>query len=140
MSLPSDPSRGGPRAPSNSDADTVREEFLFHLYRGSELLQDGRVHEAKEELESALRLQPLEPKGQALPAVVDVRLVLYPRAIDSFAELVKTFPRERTPRINLALCYLKTGQCQRARDLLEETVVLHPDYDRGWAYLGLAYE
>ncbi|HEU4410712.1 MAG TPA: tetratricopeptide repeat protein [Polyangiaceae bacterium] len=142
MSLPSDPSRAGARAPSNADADAeaAREEFLFHLYRGSELLQDGRVHEAKEELESALRLQPLEPKGQDLLAVVYFRLGLYPRAIDIFAELVKTFPRERTPRINLALCYLKTGQCQRARDLLEETVVLHPEYERGWSYLGLAYE
>ena len=29
--------------------------LLFHLYRGSELLQDNRVHEAKEELEQALR-------------------------------------------------------------------------------------
>jgi Tetratricopeptide repeat len=140
MSLPFDPSRGGPRSPSMPDAEAVREEFLFHLYRGSELLQDGRVHEAKESLESALRLQPLEAKGQDLLAVVYFRLGLYPRAIDIFAELVKAFPRERTPRINLALCYLKTGQNQRARDLLEETAMLHPDYDRGWAYLGLAYE
>jgi tetratricopeptide repeat protein len=122
------------------DVDTVREEFLFHLYRGSELLQDGRIHEAKEELESALRLQPLEAKGQDLLAVVYFRLGLYPRAIDIFADLVREFPRERTPRINLALCYLKTGQSQRARDLLEETMVMHPDYDRGWAYLGLSYE
>jgi hypothetical protein len=140
MGLPSEPSRGGARAAPAADADAAREEFLYHLYRGSGLLQDGRVHEAKEELESALRLQPLEPKGQDLLAVVYFRLGLYPRAIDIFSELVKAFPRERTPRINLALCYLKTGQCQRARELLEETALLHPDYDRGWAYLGLAYE
>src|SRR5262245_9027127 len=109
MSLPFDPSRGA-RAPaaSDADADAAREEFLFHLYRGSELLQDGRGHEAKEELESALRLQPLEAKGQDLLAVVYFRLGLYPRAIDIFTELVKAFPKERTPRINLALCYLKT--------------------------------
>jgi len=34
------------------------EDFLFHLYRGSELLQDNCVSEAKEELERALRVQP----------------------------------------------------------------------------------
>ena len=55
-------------------ADSSNEDFLFHLSRGSELLQDNRVHEAKEELERALHLQPRDTQGQDLLAVVYFRL------------------------------------------------------------------
>lgn len=116
------------------------EDFLFHLYRGSELLQDNRVHEAKEELEMAIRLQPLDAQGQDLLGVVYFRLGMYPRAIEIFEQLVREYPEERTPRVNLALCYLKTGQAMIARQLLEETVMFHPDNTRAWGYLGLAFE
>lgn len=120
--------------------EIASEDFLFHLYRGSELLQDNRVHEAKEELEMAIRLQPLDPQGQDLLGVVYFRLGMYPRAIEIFEQLVREYPEERTPRVNLALCYLKTGQAMNARQLLEETVMLHPDNTRAWGYLGLAFE
>jgi hypothetical protein len=42
--------------------------------------------------------------------------------------------------VNLALCYLKTGQSQSAREVLEQLVQAVPDHRRGWGYLGLAYE
>lgn len=130
------------RASNNRTPSTevASEDFLFHLYRGSELLQDNRVHEAKEELEAALQLQPLDAKGQDLLGVVYFRLGMYPRAIEIFEQLVRLYPEERGPRVNLALCYLKTGQPQEARQLLEATVLLHPDTARAWGYLGLAYE
>lgn len=65
---------------------------------------------------------------------------MYPRAIEIFEQLVREYPEERTPRVNLALSYLKTGQAMNARQLLEETVMLHPDNARAWGYLGLAFE
>jgi Flp pilus assembly protein TadD len=128
------------RKASGGPGDIAAEEFLFHLYRGSELLSDNRVHEAKEELESALRLQPLDGKGQDLLANVYFRLGMYPRAIAIFETLARAYPRERTLRVNLALCFLKTGQPQSAREILEKTVQQHPDAARAWGYLGLAYE
>lgn len=128
------------RKASGGPGDIAAEEFLFHLYRGSELLSDNRVHEAKEELESALRLQPLDGKGQDLLANVYFRLGMYPRAIAIFETLALAYPRERTLRVNLALCFLKTGQPQSAREILERTVQQHPDATRAWGYLGLAYE
>ncbi|MCS6900872.1 MAG: tetratricopeptide repeat protein [Myxococcales bacterium] len=134
----SDPKRG--HDGRSRGTEIASEDFLFHLYRGSELLQDNRVHEAKEELEMAIRLQPLDPQGQDLLGVVYFRLGMYPRAIEIFEQLVREYPEERTPRINLALCYLKTGQAMNARQLLEETVMLHPDNTRAWGYLGLAFE
>lgn len=116
------------------------EDFLFHLYRGSELLQDNCVGEAKEELERALSLQPRDVEGQGLLGVVYFRLGLYPRAIQIYEELVKSCPGEITPRVNLGLCYLKTGQYTRAREVLDEITRRVPDHRRAWGYLGLVYE
>jgi Tetratricopeptide repeat len=126
--------------PSDNARDIAGEEFLFHLYRGSELLQDARVHEAKEELEHALLLQPRDPKGQDLLATVYFRIGLYPRAIQIYELLRKDNPDDAPLRINLALCYLKTGQANAARSELEELVRTSPDHKRAWGYLGLAYE
>src|SRR5215510_2098729 len=109
---------------SSSDAT---EDFLFHLYRGSELLQDNRVHEAKEELEQALKLQPRDAKGQDLLAVVYFRLGLYPRAIEIYEELIGEFADDAALAQNLSLCYLKTGQPDKARTLLERLVMHQPD-------------
>jgi uncharacterized protein (AIM24 family) len=125
--------------PSETGRDVAGEDFLFHLYRGSELLQDSRVHEAKEELEQALHLQPRDPKGQDLLAVVYFRLGLYPRAIQIY-ETLKQETDQPSLRINLALCYLKTGQAAAARLELEDVVRGSPEHRRAWGYLGLAYE
>ena len=116
------------------------EDFLFHLYRGSELLQDNCVGEAKEELERALSMQPRDVEGQGLLGVVYFRLGLYPRAIQIYEDLISAYPGEVTPRINLALCYLKTGQSMQARDALEAVLRIVPDHRRAWGYLGLVFE
>lgn len=129
-------------APPESDVpnQAANEDFLFHLYRGSELLQDNRAHEAKEELERALHLQPHDTKGQDLLAVVYFRLGLYPRAISIYEQLRRTSPRDPALLLNLALCYLKTGQPSLARRDLEQLLVLNPGHARAWGYLGLCCE
>ncbi len=128
------------QAATEASRDVASEDFLFHLYRGSELLQDNRVHEAKEELEQALTLQPRDPKGQDLLAVVYFRIGLYPLAIQIYEQLKRDNPRDPSIKLNLALGYLKTGQAQAACAELEDVVRLHPAHKRAWGYLGLAYE
>lgn len=132
----------GGRAGGEPDvaADSSNEDFLFHLYRGSELLQDNRVHDAKEELERALQLQPRDTQGQDLLAVVYFRLGLYPRAIAIFEQLRRKNPRDTALLLNLALCYLKTGQPPMARTALEQLLEINPVHTRAWGYLGLACE
>jgi cytochrome c-type biogenesis protein CcmH/NrfG/uncharacterized protein (AIM24 family) len=125
---------------SGAPSEAANEDFLFHLYRGSELLQDNRAHEAKEELERALHLQPHDAKGQDLLAVVYFRLGLYPRAISIYEQLRRTSPRDPALLLNLALCYLKTGQAGLARRDLEQLLALNPSHTRAWGYLGLACE
>jgi Flp pilus assembly protein TadD len=116
------------------------EDFLYHLYRGSELLQDNCVPQAKEELERALKLQPQDTEGQGLLGVVYFRLGLYPRAIGIYEDIIKACPNEVSPRVNLGLCYLKTGQSHLARDVLEEVIARVPNHVRAWGYLGLTFE
>jgi hypothetical protein len=135
-----------PSAPPRSDSDAppsaghYDQEFLYHLYRGSELLSENSVDEAKAELERALALQPRDAEGQGLLGVVYFRLGMYPMAIEIFEELERTCPGEITPKINLALCYLKTGQGENARDQLEAVVRRSPKHKRAWGYLGLVYQ
>nr|WP_240806982.1 tetratricopeptide repeat protein [Polyangium spumosum] len=113
---------------------------MFHLYRGGELLQDGRLEEARAELEQALVLSPADAKAQDLVGVVYFRLGLYPRAIGVFEKLVHDHPEAHEPRVNFALCLLKTGQPARARQELEKVVSAHAGHKRAWGYLGLAHQ
>ncbi|WP_437562411.1 tetratricopeptide repeat protein [Sorangium sp. So ce542] len=131
------PERDDPRP---STREVAAEEFLFHLHRGSELLQDNRVHAAKAELERALSLQPSDPKGQDLLGIVYFRLGLYPRAIAIYERLIQAHPEAVEPRINLALSYLKTGQPAQARSELERALEQNPKHQRAWGYLGLAFQ
>ena len=124
----------------HSGRDVGAEDFLFHLYRGSELLQDNRVHEAKTELENALARKPADPKGQDLLAIVYFRLGMYPRAIAIYEALVRAHPGSVTPRVNLALCYVKTGQPNLARVELEYVLATNASHARAWGYLGLTYQ
>jgi Flp pilus assembly protein TadD len=126
--------------PADSARDVAQEDFLFHLYRGSELLQENRVVEAKEELEFALTMQPLDAKGQDLLGAVYFRLGLYRHAIQIYEALEKQFSKDTSIKINLALTYLKTGQAGLARRPLEDTVRLQPEHKRAWGYLGLALQ
>src|SRR5271165_2038274 len=125
---------------AESSRDVAQEDFLFHLYRGSELLQENRVLEAKEELEFALTMQPLDAKGQDLLGAVYFRLGLYPRAIQIYEELERQFSRDTSIKVNLALAYLKTGQAEPARRVLQDAVSLQPEHKRAWGYLGLALQ
>src|SRR5688572_14744697 len=125
---------------SETPSDASNEDFLFHLYRGSELLQDNRMDEAKEELERALNLQPRDAKGQDLLAVVYFRLGHYPRAISIYEQLPKKTPRDPALLLNAALCYLKTGQPALAKRELQRVLELNPTDHRAWGYLGLARE
>ncbi|UJR80917.1 tetratricopeptide repeat protein [Sandaracinus amylolyticus] len=113
------------------------EDFLFHLSRGSELLLENRVVEAKEQLERALAYRPADAKGQDLLAGVYFRLGVYPRAIELWRGLVRTFPRDATLRVNLGLALFKTGQPEDALDHVRRALEIEPEHARAWGYVGL---
>jgi hypothetical protein len=131
-------SRPPPLAPPGETDGERSEEFLFHLYRGMELLQDNRASEAKDELEQALAREPSDAKAQELLASACFRIGQIPRAIEIYERL----PRDRAPalRVNLAVCYLKAGHTRGAIAELEKVVAEQPNHGRAWDYLGVAYE
>lgn len=119
------------------DDPPANEDFLFHLSRGSELLMQNRVVEAKEELEKALETRPTDAQGQDLLAGVYFRLGVYPTAIRLWRTLLAEFPDDPILRVNLGLALFKTGQPEDARDHLERALAMDPDHERAWGYLGL---
>jgi hypothetical protein len=98
------------------------EDFLFHFYRGHELLADDCPKEAKEELTKALELKPGDPQGQDLLAVAYFRLGLYPNAADIYEKLLAEHPRDERISENLSLCYQKLGEPERAREVREHAL------------------
>jgi uncharacterized protein (AIM24 family) len=138
MAMQGVPDETGRASPSGErGAADATEDFLFHLYRGGELLQDNRLHEAREELEAALHLDPRDPKVRDLLGDVSFRLGLYPRAISIYEDLARELGSNAPLTLNLALCYVKTGQMDRALELLQEIVAAHPEDARARSYLGL---
>jgi uncharacterized protein (AIM24 family) len=120
-------------------APVPTEDFLYHLHRGSDLLMQDRVVEAKEELERALTHQPQDAKSQDLLAGVYFRLGVYPRAIGIWSHLVGAFPKDPTLRVNLGLALFKTGQHEQALDHIHTALRIQPDHERAWGYLGLIH-
>jgi len=115
-------------------------DFLFHLYRGSELLNDHRLIEAQSELEYALTIEPADSRTHGLLAVVYFRRGFYARAIATYKDLLRERPDDPTHRLNLALCYLKTAQPEAARVELEALVVEDIEDLRAWGYLAVTLQ
>ena len=88
---------GRRRLLQRGDAPPANEDFLFHLSRGSELLMQNRVVEAKEELERALSHRPTDAQSQDLLAGVYFRLGVYPSAIRIWRSIVEEFPELMEP-------------------------------------------
>lgn len=128
-----------PSTPRNGQFETSSEDFLYHLYRGSELLADGRYDGAREELDRALRAQPRDLAAQDMLAKVYFKLGVYPRAIELYQDIVQQFPDRMAPRINLALAFLKTGQMRDVVSQLLPVIEREPAHGRAWGYLGLAW-
>ncbi len=117
--------------------DEIDDDFLFHLYKGGEMLRASRVVEAKDHLEKAFSLKPTNPKGQNLLALVYFKLGLFSRAIDIYTSLVESFPQDPTLRVNLAIAFFKADQLNDAEDQLRKAIELAPDHKNAHRYLGL---
>ncbi len=113
------------------------DDFLYHLYRGSNMLLQDQVHEAKAELEQALKLQPQDAKSQDLLAGVYFRLGVYPQAIEIWRGLTEVYGDDATLRVNLGLALFKTGQADEALEQIHDALKIQPDHGRAWGYLGL---
>lgn len=114
-------------------------EYLKHLYRGSELLLNDQIVEAREALEEASRIDPDDPKCLSLLGLVYFRLDDFEPAQRIYELLVQRFPEEASLRVNLGLVYMKQGHSDRALEEMNRGVAIDPDHQRAYGYLGLLY-
>ncbi len=117
----------------------VEDDFLYHLYRGGELLAAGKNAEAKDELERAFHLKPRNQKAQNLLGLVYFKLGMLEKSSEVYELLVQDNPTDPTLRVNLGLVALKAGDHARAIHELEVAVDLSPQQQKPLNYLGLAY-
>ncbi len=116
------------------------EEFYYLLTEGSELLQAGRVEEARRQFERALEMNPSHEQALNLLGLALFRLNHLDRARQIFADLVHNSPIEPSLRLNLAMVHLKTGKLDDAAAELEHVLELNPDHPRATSYMGLVLE
>src|SRR3954467_12943643 len=106
------------------------EEFYYLLSEGSELLQAGKVDDARGHFERALLMYPTHEQALNLLGLSLFRLNHLDRARQIFAELVHNNPIEPSLRLNLAMVHLKTGKLDEAKIELERVLELSPDHPR----------
>jgi uncharacterized protein (AIM24 family) len=114
-------------------------QYLKHLYRGSELLLNDKIVEAREALEAASRIDPDDPKCLSLLGLVYFRLDDFEPAQQIYELLVQRFPEEASLRVNLGLVYMKQGHADKALDEMNRGVAIDPEHQRAYGYLGLLY-
>jgi uncharacterized protein (AIM24 family) len=116
------------------------EEFYYLLTEGSELLQAGKVDDARKHFERALEMNPSHEQALNLLGLSLFRLNHLDRARQIFAELVHNNPIEPSLRLNLAMVHLKTGHLAEAKLELERVLELSADHPRATSYMGLVLE
>lgn len=124
---------------AGNEENPQQAEYLKHLYRGSELLLNDNIVEAREALEEASRIDPDDPKCLSLLGLVYFRLDDYEPAQQIYELLVQRFPEEASLRVNLGLVYMKQGRADEALEEMNRGVIIDPDHQRAYGYLGLLY-
>jgi hypothetical protein len=119
------------------DDQEVDDDFLYHLFQGGELLQAGRIPDARDQLEKAFALKPKNARGQNLLGLVYFKLGMFGRSVQIYRGLVERFPGDVTLRVNLAMVYFKAGQLKEAEAELQEALQRSPDHEKAHRYLGL---
>src|SRR5688572_27673411 len=125
---------------ADSDKPAREEEFYYLLTEGSELLQAGKVEDARKHFERALEMNPTHEQALNLLGLALFRLNHLDRAKQIFAGLVHNNPIEPSLRLNLAMVHLKIGKLDDAQIELERVLELNPEHPPATSYMGLVLE
>ncbi|HET9623247.1 MAG TPA: tetratricopeptide repeat protein, partial [Kofleriaceae bacterium] len=109
------------------------------VLRGSELLKQGQLDEARRAFRGALELEPDNARVLALLGLAHFRANEFADARDVYEQLVERAPADASHRLNLGLVYLKLNDAEHAIGALEASRELDPSQGRAVSYLGLAY-
>ncbi len=114
----------------------IRPHQNLGMYYGMQ----GRLEDAKRELNLALALEPMNFELHNNLGVVYRRLGAYDDAIHEYSTVLKLSPDDVMAHYNLGNVFLAQGKIPEATREFEIAVELIPDYDEVHNNLGIAYQ
>jgi Tfp pilus assembly protein PilF/uncharacterized protein (AIM24 family) len=113
--------------------------FLVQLGRARKHLREGRLDQARQELEAAQIVRPNDEDVLNLVSVIEFKLGRYEDAAKAARKLVSENPSSAVLHANLGLILFKAGALPEAEQELRRAIELKPDHARSHLYLGLLY-
>lgn len=113
--------------------------FLVQLGRARKHLREGRLDQARQELEAAQIVRPNDEDVLNLISVIEFKLGRYEDAARAARQLVSENPASAVLHANLGLILFKAGALPDAEQELRKAIELKPDHARSHLYLGLLY-
>ena len=113
--------------------------FLVQLGRARKHLREGRLDQARQELEAAQIVRPNDEDVLNLVSVIEFKLGRYEDAARAARKLVSENPSSAVLHANLGLILFKAGALPEAEQELRRAIELKPDHARSHLYLGLLY-
>ena len=113
--------------------------FLVQLGRARKHLREGRLDQARQELEAAQIVRPNDEDVLNLISVIEFKLGRYEDAARAARQLVSENPSSAVLHANLGLILFKAGALPEAEQELRKAIELKPDHARSHLYLGLLY-
>jgi predicted O-linked N-acetylglucosamine transferase (SPINDLY family) len=101
------------------------------LQAAADLLQQGRLAEARTRLLKELRLEPQSAAALELLGVVAFEMGRHQEAFDHLRRAAQLLPSSPGPRLNLGKALLDAGRLDEADKVLEEAVRRWPDIAEG---------
>lgn len=113
--------------------------FLVQLGRARKHLREGRLDQARQELEAAQIVRPNDEDVLNLVSVIEFKLGRYEDAARAARTLVSENPSSAVLHANLGLILFKAGALPEAERELRRAIEIKPDHARSHLYLGLLY-
>jgi tetratricopeptide (TPR) repeat protein len=109
----------------------------------NQLLHAEKLGEALIKSENYLNTKPGDPQMRFLKGVIQRAMGKSSEAIATYLQLTEDYPELAEPYNNLAVLYASQKQFDKARNALEQSIRINPDYatareNLGDIYVGLA--
>ncbi len=118
----------------------TKDNYVAHLNLGVALAQAGRVEEAVEHLEDALRIKPGYADVHFNLGLALVLLGKIPEAMSHWEQALRIRPGFAKAHYNLGLVLWQAGKTQGAIGHFKQALRIQPDYAEAHVNLGLALE
>ena len=121
------------------DLQVTKDNYLSHSNLGLALAENGKIKEAIDHYDEAIRLKPYYPYPYSNRGAAYAKLGQYQRAIKDFDEATRLNPDYAEPYLNRGAAYGDLGQYQLAIENFTKAISLKPDYVNAYFNRGITY-